>query len=80
MKGMISWVKKASRSNRIFRTFVQGAMGHLVIQLPAALDGGGDARIALEAVLVGALAAGISAVWKTAEADLMAPEKGGSHD
>ena len=80
MKKLISWFKRACRTNRIFRTFVQGVASYLVVQLPVFWDGSGDIRVALEALLVGALAAGISAVWKTAEADLTTFREGGSHD
>lgn len=76
MKKLIAWIKGASRTNRPFRTFVQGATGYLVVQVPAVLDGGGDVRVALEALLVGALAAGISAAWKTAEANPTASQEG----
>ena len=80
MKKLIAWFKRACRTNRILRTFVQGTASYVVVQLPVFWDGSGDIRVALEALVVGAIAAGISAVWKTAGADLAAPQEGGSHD
>ena len=67
------WLKKACRTNRVVRTFVQGIVGHLAVQTPVVLNGGGDVRVALEALAVGAVAAGISAIWKTAAAELDDP-------
>lgn len=75
MKRMFTWLKQASRSNRIFRTFVQGVAGYLIVHLPTFWDGGGDLWLAVKALLVGSLAAGISAVWKTAESDLQASQE-----
>ena len=80
MKRAYAWLKKACRTNRVFRTFVQGATGYLIVQLPVFWDGGGDLVLAAKALLTGALAAGISAVWKTAEADLASSQEGGRHD
>jgi len=80
MKKLTAWFKKACRTNRVFRTFVQGVSSYLIVQLPVFWDGSGDIQVALEALIVGALAAGISAVWKTAEVDLKASQEGSSHD
>jgi len=70
MKKAYAWLKKACRTNRVFRTAVQGFAGYMAINLPTFWDGSGDVWVALEALLAGAIAAGISAVWKTAAADL----------
>lgn len=72
MKRLNAWLKKACRTNRVLRTFIQGISSYLIVQLPVFWNGQGDLSVALEALLVGAFAAGISAVWKTAEADLSA--------
>lgn len=80
MKKPIAWLKRACRTNRVLRTAVQGFAGHMAVSLPTFWDGSGDIRVALEALVVGAIAAGISAVWKTAAADLASPREGGSHD
>lgn len=66
MSRAIQWLREASKSNRPFRTFWQAACSFLVVSAPSALDGG-DLTLALRALLVGAIAAGISALWKTAE-------------
>ena len=75
MKKLIAWVKKASRSNRVFRTAVQGFCSYMAINVPAIWDRGGDLAVALEALVAGAIAAGISAIWKTAAAELVTPEE-----
>ena len=80
MKKLIAWFKRACRTNRIFRTFVQGISSYLIVQLPVFWDGNGDIRVALEALIVGALAAGISAIWKTAAVDLASPQEGSAND
>ena len=70
MKKLINWVKKASRTNRIFRTFIQGLAGYMSVNIMTLWESGADFKMALEALLVGAIAAGISAIWKTAAAEL----------
>lgn len=80
MKKAIRWIKNASRTNRVFRTAVQSAIGYVALNVKTLWESGADFEVALEALIVGALAAGISAVWKTAEADLAASQEGGSHD
>lgn len=75
MKKAINWIKKASRTNRIFRTFCQGLAGYMAVSLPNFWDGSGDFEVALEALIAGAIAAGISAIWKTAAAELIIPEE-----
>ena len=69
---LLEWIKNASRNNRVFRTAIQSFSGYVIVHLPTFWDGRGDVWLALKALLVGALAAAISAVWKTAEADLVA--------
>ncbi|MGN0038903.1 MAG: hypothetical protein ACI36Y_07220, partial [Coriobacteriales bacterium] len=69
MSRAIQWLTEACKSNRPFRTFWQAACSFLVVSAPSALDGGGDLMLAFRALLVGAIAAGISALWKTAEDD-----------
>ena len=75
MKNLISWIKKASRTNRVFRTALQSFCGYMAISLPNFWDGSGDIGVALEALFAGAVAAGISAVWKTAAAELTDSEE-----
>ena len=77
MKGAYAWLKRACRTNRVFRTAVQGFSSYMAINLPTFWDGG-DMGVALEALLAGAVAAGISAVWKTAAAELATPEESGA--
>lgn len=62
--------KSACRSNRIFRTFWQAFAGYLVVAIPTFWDGGGDFSLAVKALIAGAVASGLSVVWKTAEDDL----------
>lgn len=75
MKKLVNWIKKASRSNRVFRTAVQGFCSYMAINLPTFWDGSGDFDVALEALFAGAIAAGISALWKTAAAELTTSEE-----
>lgn len=75
MKKLVKWIKKASRSNRVFRTAVQGFASYMAINLPTFWDGSGDLQVALEALFAGAIAAAISALWKTAAAELTTPEE-----
>ena len=77
MKRAYAWLRRACRTNRVFRTAVQGFSSYMAINLPTFWDGG-DMGVALEALLAGAVAAGISAVWKTAAADLASEESGAS--
>ena len=74
MRKLIAWLKKACRTNRVLRTAVQGFAGYMAVNLPG-FRSGSDFGVALEALLAGAVAAGISAVWKTAAADLAASEE-----
>lgn len=76
MNRALQWLKTASRTNRTFRTLVQGVGSYLVISIPVFWDGGGDLMLAIRALLIGAIAAGISAIWKTAEDDLKASQQG----
>ena len=75
MKKLIIWIKKASRSNRVFRTFAQALAGYMAVNAATLWESGADLEVALEALLAGAVAAGISAVWKTAAAELGNPEE-----
>ena len=70
MKKLIAWLRKACRTNRVFRTAVQGFASYMAMNLPVFWDGSGDFGVALEALLAGAIAAGISAIWKTAAAEI----------
>lgn len=74
MKKAIAWFKKACRSNRIFRTAVQSFCGYMALNVTTLWESGVDFEVAFEALVVGAISAGISAVWKTAEADLSASQ------
>lgn len=75
MSRAIQWLREAGKSNRPFRTFWQAACSFLAVSAPSALDGGGDLMLAFRALLVGAIAAGISALWKTAEDELKASQQ-----
>ena len=57
------------------RTAVQGFCSYMAINLPNFWDGSGHFGVALEALFAGAIAAGISAIWKTAAAELITPEE-----
>ena len=70
MKRLFNWIKKASRTNRIFRTGVQGCVSYVAVSMPNLVESGADFEVALEALVAGAIAAGISAIWKTAAAEL----------
>lgn len=75
MKKLINWVKKASRTNRVFRTFIQGLAGYMAVNVMTLWESGADFEVALEALIAGSIAAGISAIWKTAAAELGNPEE-----
>lgn len=66
---LLKW-KEACRSNRVFRTFWQAFAGYLAASIPTFWDGNGDLMLAVKALIAGAVASGLSAVWKTAEDDL----------
>lgn len=70
MKWLINWIKEASRTNRAFRTGVQGFTGYVAVNITKLWENGADFGVALEALLAGAIAAGISAIWKTAAGEL----------
>ena len=75
MKKAYAWLKKACRTNRVFRTAVQSICGYMVVNITTLWEGAADFKVALEAFVVGAIAAGISAIWKTAAAELGNPEE-----
>lgn len=80
MKKAIAWIKRASRTNRVFRTAVQGFAGYMAANVPTFWENGADFEMALEALVAGAIAAGISAIWKTAAADLANLQEGSAND
>lgn len=67
IKSLIAWIKKASRENRMFRTYIQASVGYLLVNAGAVLNDGGDLALALETLAAGSIAAGLSALWKTAQ-------------
>lgn len=75
VKRAVTWFKRACRQNRILRTFFQAAGAYLAINIPTFWDGGGDLKLAAETLLLGAIAAGFSALWKTAQGDRDASAK-----
>ena len=70
MKKAYAWLKKACRTNRVLRTGVQGFTGYMAVNITTLWENGADFEVALEALVAGAIAAGISAIWKTAAAEL----------
>ena len=65
VKSLAEWLRTACRTNRVLRTFIQAFGAYAAVNLPAVLEGEADVKMALEALMLGALAAGFSAVWKT---------------
>lgn len=80
MKKLVAWFRKACRTNRVLRTGVQGFAGYMAVNVTTLWEGGADFQVALEALIAGAIAAGISAIWKTAAVDLADPREGGAND
>ena len=80
MKKLIAWFRKACRTNRVFRTGVQGFAGYMAVNASTLWNSGADFQVALEALIAGAIAAGISAIWKTAAVELASPQEGSAND
>lgn len=66
VKSLAAWVRKASRENRLFRTFWQAVFAYLAVNL-ATWTGTEDIGLALETLAAGSIAAGFSALWKTTQ-------------
>lgn len=67
IKSLLDRTKKALRTNRVLRTFIQAVGAYIAVNIPLIVEGEIVASTALETVLVGAIAAGFSAIWKTDE-------------
>ena len=73
-KSLVAWMKKASRENRIWRTFWQAVFAYASVNL-ATWDGSQDLSLALETLAMGSIAAGLSALWKTSAANSAASQE-----
>lgn len=57
------WLKHPQRTRKMWRTFCQATMAYISLHIFVLLEWKGDWPIAIKAVLIGAIAAGLSAVW-----------------
>lgn len=78
MKKLFKKLRRACLESRPARTFWQAMAAYFAIHIPTFWDGGGDFLLALKALVLGAIAAGISALWKTAESNLQASKESGA--